>query len=76
MAKSLEFNEEARRALERGVNRLADAVKVTRWEDHGLLAGMPYRYHVCAYGAAGYGDATSNTVTVSLPSRAPLLGIP
>src|SRR6202451_2773859 len=29
MAKSLEFNEEARRALERGVNRLADAVKVT-----------------------------------------------
>ncbi len=29
MAKSLEFNEEARRALERGVNRLADTVKVT-----------------------------------------------
>ncbi|HEY6279177.1 MAG TPA: chaperonin GroEL [Streptosporangiaceae bacterium] len=29
MAKMLEFNEEARRALERGVNRLADAVKVT-----------------------------------------------
>src|SRR6202042_3852656 len=29
MAKSLEFNEEARRALERGVDRLADAVKVT-----------------------------------------------
>jgi chaperonin GroEL len=29
MAKSLDFNEEARRALERGVNRLADAVKVT-----------------------------------------------
>src|SRR6201997_2620048 len=29
MAKSLEFDEEARRALERGVNRLADAVKVT-----------------------------------------------
>jgi chaperonin GroEL len=28
-AKSLEFNEDARRALERGVNRLADAVKVT-----------------------------------------------
>ncbi len=28
-AKSLEFDEEARRALERGVNRLADAVKVT-----------------------------------------------
>ncbi len=29
MAKSVEFDEDARRALERGVNRLADAVKVT-----------------------------------------------
>jgi chaperonin GroEL len=29
MAKSLHYNEDARRALERGVNRLADAVKVT-----------------------------------------------
>jgi chaperonin GroEL len=29
MAKSLAFDEDARRALERGVNRLADAVKVT-----------------------------------------------
>ncbi len=29
MAKTIEFNEEARRALERGVNALADAVKVT-----------------------------------------------
>ena len=29
MAKSLDFNEEARRALERGVDKLADAVKVT-----------------------------------------------
>jgi chaperonin GroEL len=29
MAKSLEFDEDARRALERGVNRLAEAVKVT-----------------------------------------------
>jgi chaperonin GroEL len=29
MAKSLVFNEDARRALERGVNHLADAVKVT-----------------------------------------------
>ena len=53
---------------------IADAVKVTRWEDHGLLAGMPYRYHVCAYGAAGYGGATSNTVTVSLPSCVLLSG--
>jgi chaperonin GroEL len=29
MAKNVEFDEDARRALERGVNRLADAVKVT-----------------------------------------------
>jgi chaperonin GroEL (HSP60 family) len=29
MAKTLEFDEDARRALERGVNHLADAVKVT-----------------------------------------------
>ena len=29
MAKQILFNEEARRALERGVNALADAVKVT-----------------------------------------------
>ena len=29
MAKQILFNEEARRSLERGVNALADAVKVT-----------------------------------------------
>src|SRR6266568_4223800 len=29
MPKILEFNEDARKSLERGVNRLADAVKVT-----------------------------------------------
>ena len=29
MAKEILFNEEARRSLERGVNALADAVKVT-----------------------------------------------
>jgi hypothetical protein len=46
---------------------IADTVKVTRGEDHGLLAGMQYRYHVCAYGAAGQGGASSNAVTVSLP---------
>jgi 2,4-dienoyl-CoA reductase-like NADH-dependent reductase (Old Yellow Enzyme family) len=46
---------------------IADAVKVTRWEDYGLLAGMPYRYHVRAYGAAGQGGAKSNDVAVSLP---------
>ena len=47
---------------------IADAVKVTRWEDPGLLAGMQYRYHVCAYGAAGQGGATSNTVSLPLPN--------
>ena len=29
MPKELRFDEEARRALERGVNKLADAVKIT-----------------------------------------------
>ena len=29
MAKIIKFNEDARRALERGVDKLADAVKVT-----------------------------------------------
>ncbi len=29
MAKDLRFDEDARRALERGVNKVADAVKVT-----------------------------------------------
>jgi len=46
---------------------IADAVKVTRWEDHNLLAGMQYHYHVRAYGAAGQGGVSSNTVAVTLP---------
>ncbi len=46
---------------------IADAVKVTRWEDHNLLAGMQYRYQVRAYGAAGQGGVGSNTVAVTLP---------
>ena len=46
---------------------IADAVKVTRWEDTNLLAGMPYRFHVRPYGAAGQGGVPSNTVTVLLP---------
>ncbi len=50
-----------------GSTQIIDAVKVTRWEDHNLLAGMPYRYHVRAYGAAGQGGASSNSVTVTLP---------
>ena len=31
MAKILSYNEDARRALERGVNHLADTVKITLW---------------------------------------------
>jgi 2,4-dienoyl-CoA reductase-like NADH-dependent reductase (Old Yellow Enzyme family) len=50
-----------------GKVEIVDAVKVTRWEDHNLLAGMPYRYHVRAYGSAGQGGAASNMVAVSLP---------
>ncbi|MGB8575898.1 MAG: hypothetical protein WCD56_04935, partial [Pseudolabrys sp.] len=50
-----------------GNDQVIDAVKVTRWEDHNLLAGMSYRYHVRVYGSAGQGGASSNTVTVMLP---------
>ncbi len=46
---------------------VVDAVKVTRWEDNNLLAGMPYRYNVRPYGAAGQCGVPSNAVTVSLP---------
>ena len=51
-----------------GKTEVVDAVKVTRWEDHNLLAGMPYRYQIRAYGAAGQGGAASDTVSVTLPS--------
>ena len=47
--------------------QVVDAVKVTRWEDHNLLAGMPYQYQVRAYGSAGQGGAASNAVSVTLP---------
>jgi len=47
--------------------QIVDAVKVTRWEDHNLLAGMPYRYQVRAYGSAGQGGVSSNAITVTLP---------
>jgi hypothetical protein len=50
-----------------GNDQVIDAVKVTRWEDHNLLAGMSYRYHVRVYGSAGQGGASSNTVTAMLP---------
>jgi len=50
--------------------QVVDAVKVTRWEDHSLLAGMSYRYQVRVYGAAGQGGARSNTVPVMLPQPA------
>ena len=36
MAKMIAFNEEARRGLERGMNALADAVKVTLGPHHRL----------------------------------------
>ncbi len=47
--------------------QVIDAVKVTRWEDDNLLAGMPYRYQIRAYGAAGQGGCRSDTVSVDLP---------
>jgi hypothetical protein len=53
-----------------GNTHVADAVKVTRWEDQNLLAGMRYRYQVRAYGAAGQGGVASDTVAVELPAPA------
>ncbi len=50
-----------------GKVQVIDAVKVTRWEDHNLLAGMPYSYQVRAYGPTGQGGASSNAITVTLP---------
>ncbi|MCC6890958.1 MAG: hypothetical protein IT536_20715 [Hyphomicrobiales bacterium] len=50
-----------------GRQRVIDAVKVTRWEDSNLLAGMPYRYQIRAYGTCGQGNACSDEVTVTLP---------
>ena len=47
-----------------------DAVKVTRWEDHTLLAGSTYRYYVRPYAATGQGGVPSNTVVVDLPRPA------
>ncbi len=47
-----------------------DALKVTRWEDHNLLAGRIYRYYVRAYAATGQGGVPSNTVFVDLPQPA------
>jgi 2,4-dienoyl-CoA reductase-like NADH-dependent reductase (Old Yellow Enzyme family) len=47
-----------------------DAVKVTRWEDHNLLAGRTYRYYVRPYAATGQGGVPSNTVFVELPQPA------
>jgi len=50
---------------------IADAVKVTRWEDPNLLAGVSYRYQVRPHGAAGQAGEPSNPVTVSLPMLEP-----
>ena len=49
MPKILEFDEDARRALERGVNALADAVKVTlgpQWPQrrHRQEVGRPHHH--------------------------------
>ena len=55
------------RADDQGHVRVEDAVKVTRWEDHGVLGGSRYRYYVRAYAATGQGGPPSNTVVVDLP---------
>ena len=48
MAKTIAYDEEARRGLERGLNSLADAVKVTLF---GFAAGEELTEHTAAYPA-------------------------
>ena len=71
MAKQIVYGEQSRQAILRGVNQLADAVKVTRWEDTNLLAGLSYRYQVLPHGAAGQAGELSNPVAASLPITQP-----
>ncbi|MGK9270237.1 chaperonin GroEL [Williamsia muralis] len=56
MAKQIEFNEQARRSLERGVNHLADAVKVTLG---------PRGRHVVLAKAFGGPTVTNDGVTIA-----------
>lgn len=61
------------RASDDGEIVVEDAVKVTRWVDSGILAGMRYRYYVRACGPTGETSAPSNSVVVEpqLPDYLP-----
>jgi dimethylglycine catabolism A len=49
--------------------RLADAVKVTRWTDNTVAAGIRYRYHVCACSASGLASPRTNEVVAEVRVR-------
>lgn len=55
---------EVYRAADDGAVSVEDAVKVTRWVDKRILAGMRYRYYVRACTATGQSTPPSNTVIV------------
>jgi dimethylglycine catabolism A len=61
------------RASDDGEIQVEDAVKVTRWVDTTILAGMSYRYYVRACSATGQASQPSNTVVVEpeIPSYVP-----
>ncbi|WP_096700665.1 NADH:flavin oxidoreductase [Magnetospirillum sp. 15-1] len=61
------------RASDDGEIQVEDAVKVTRWVDTTILAGMSYRYYVRACSATGQASVPSNTVVVEpeIPSYVP-----
>lgn len=50
------------RAADDGEVTVEDAVKVTRWVDNTIMAGMSYRYYVRACGPTGDASPPSNTV--------------
>jgi len=52
------------RADDEGGVRIIEAVKTTRFTDRTILAGMPYRYYVRAYDAAGHASSPSNSVRI------------
>jgi len=52
---------------EQGNISFEDAVKVTRWEDHNILSGRKYGYHLRACAATGQASLLSNTVFAEMP---------
>ena len=67
MAKILEFNEDARRALERGVNRLADAGNTVVVIEHNLDV-IKMADHIIDLGPEG-GEAGGEIVAQGTPEE-------